>query len=85
MAEQYVIFIVEPEWDPGDYSPEQFKEVGDRLRETCPGADVKKALKFALRARKLKKHKDAAGKMWLATYHRATSEERCAKCWRRRW
>lgn len=53
-------------------------DLADKLRDTAPGCDPKRAFKFALRARKLKKHADAAGKMWLATYHRATSEERIA-------
>lgn len=53
-------------------------DLAARLRELVPGADVKRAFKFALRARKLKKHKDSAGVMWLATYHNATAEERIA-------
>jgi len=53
-------------------------DLADKLRDTAPGCDPKRAFKFALRARKLKKHQDASGKMWLATYHRATSEERIA-------
>ncbi|MDQ7991548.1 MAG: YciI family protein [Propionicimonas sp.] len=32
MSEQYVVFIVEPEWDPTDYSPEDFKATGDQHR-----------------------------------------------------
>lgn len=32
MAEQYVVFIVEPEWNPADYSPEEFQATGDQHR-----------------------------------------------------
>jgi hypothetical protein len=32
MAEQYMIFIVEPEWDPADYSAEDFQSTGDQHR-----------------------------------------------------
>lgn len=53
-------------------------DLADRLREVAPGCDAKRAFKFGLRARKLKKHTDSDGKVWLAAYHRATSEERIA-------
>ncbi len=49
-----------------------------RLQELIPNADPFKAFKFALRARKLKKHRDADGALWLADYSRATAEERIA-------
>lgn len=52
------------------------QHVADKLRELIPAADPKKAFKFGLRARKLKKYRDAAGVTWLADYGRATAEER---------
>jgi exodeoxyribonuclease V alpha subunit len=51
-------------------------DVAERLKEAVPGCDIKRALKLAIRARKLKKHVDRAGDLWLGVYHRATSEER---------
>lgn len=53
-------------------------DLAAKLREMIPGADVMKAFKLGLRARKLKKFRDGSGGVWLATYHRATSEERIA-------
>lgn len=32
MAQQYVIFIIEQEWDPGDYTADDFHAVGDQHR-----------------------------------------------------
>ncbi len=32
MADQYVILIVEPEWNPADYSAEEFQQTGDQHR-----------------------------------------------------
>jgi len=32
MPEQYMIFIVEPEWDPADYSAEDFQATADQHR-----------------------------------------------------
>lgn len=54
------------------------EDLVSKLRDMIPGADVFKAFKLAIRARLLKKHRDAAGKLWLASYHCATSEERIA-------
>lgn len=52
------------------------QEVASKLRELVPNADPLRAFKFGLRARKLKKYRDAAGVTWLADYGRATAEER---------
>lgn len=52
------------------------QEVASKLRELVPNADPMRAFKFGLRARKLKKYRDAAGVTWLADYGRATAEER---------
>lgn len=54
------------------------EDLAARLREMIPTADVSKGLKLALRARFLKKRRDEAGKLWLSSYKRATSEERIA-------
>lgn len=32
MAQQYVVFIVEEEWNPDDYSAEEFQATGDQHR-----------------------------------------------------
>lgn len=52
------------------------QHVADKLRELIPSADPKRAFKLGLRARKLKKYRDAQGVTWLADYSRATAEER---------
>jgi len=48
------------------------------LRDLVPTADPAAAFKLALRARRLKKHRDGGGKLWLAAYDRGTAEERVA-------
>jgi exodeoxyribonuclease V alpha subunit len=54
-------------------------ELGDRLKEMIPQADLLGAFKLALRARLIKKHREAgSSSTWLSTYRRATSEERIA-------
>lgn len=53
-------------------------DLAARLRDMIPGADVKRAFKLAIRARLLTRHRDGGGKLWLATYHRGTAEERIA-------
>ncbi len=54
-------------------------ELGDRLREMIPAADLLKSFKLALRARLLKKYREPGSSVtWLSTYRRATSEERIA-------
>ncbi len=52
------------------------EDVARVLKDNCPGCDVKRALRFAIRARRLKKFKDADGVMWLAVYANAVAEER---------
>lgn len=64
--------------DPSGHTWVSAADLADRLREAAPGCDVRRSLQLAIRARKLKKHKDDAGTLWLGTYHRATSEERIA-------
>lgn len=32
MSQVYTVFIVEPEWDPANHSPEEFKAMGDQHR-----------------------------------------------------
>jgi len=54
------------------------EEVAEKLAAAVPGCEVKKALRFALRARRLKKHLDASGRCWLSVYNRGTAEERIA-------
>lgn len=39
MSEQYMVFIVEPEWDPTDYSPEEFTATGDQHRAFAAAVD----------------------------------------------
>lgn len=53
-------------------------DLAGRLQSLISSADPFKAFRFALRARRLKKRKDAAGAVWLADYTRATAEERIA-------
>lgn len=54
-------------------------DLGDRLREMIPQADPVKAFKLAIRARMIKKFREAGSSVvWLSTYRRATSEERIA-------
>lgn len=52
--------------------------LAERLREVVPEANPARAFKFALRVRKLKKHRDPDEALWLASYSRATAEERIA-------
>mgnify|MGYP007071584870 FL=1 len=54
-------------------------DLGDRLRQMIPQADLMKSFKLALRARMLKKYREPGSSVtWLSTYRRATSEERIA-------
>ncbi|MDY3555322.1 AAA family ATPase [Gemmata sp. JC717] len=54
-------------------------ELGDKLMEKAPGCDPFKALKLAIRARKIKKYEEPHSSVkWLANYRRGTSEERIA-------
>lgn len=54
------------------------QDVATKLRDLIPSADPKRAFRFGLRARLLKKYRDANGATWLADYARATAEERIA-------
>ena len=53
-------------------------EVAAKLMQMIPTAKPKRCFQFALRAKLIKKYKDDAGGMWLATYARARAEDRVA-------
>jgi exodeoxyribonuclease V alpha subunit len=52
--------------------------LAERLREVAPGCDPVETFKAAIDQGKVKKHRDAAGELWLAAYPRAAAEERIA-------
>lgn len=53
-------------------------DLAERLKTAVPQCDVMRALKLAVRSRKLKSRRDAAGNVWLSVYERAVAEERIA-------
>lgn len=55
-------------------------QLAAKLVEMIPEADAKGCFRLCLRARMLKKCRDEAGRLWLATYPRGTAEERIADC-----
>lgn len=69
--------------DPAGHTWVSAPALAEKLLLLIPTASPKAAFKLALRARMLKRHRDAAGRLWLATYPRGTAEERVADSVRR--